>query len=381
MGIKNIPLTKAFFGISEKQSILQALKTKNIGSLGKNTVYLENYFKAKFKAKKCLLVGSGSQALEIAVMALGLHKNDEIICPSFTFVATVNSIVKFGLKARFVDINKKDLGLDPEAIKKAIKPKTKAVMLVHYGGISAQVKKIKKICVDNGLYLIEDAAQVLFSKTKDKKYLGTYGDLSCFSFHQTKNIVCGEGGMLVINNNKFSKICEEIRSFGTNREAFFRGEINQYNWQRIGGSYFMTELQAAILKSQIEKSNQIYKKRRFLYKHYFKELRSLIKKGIKISIHSKDSNIHIFWIICKSKKERLSLLNLLNLNNIKASFHFLPLHLSPFVKKNPNKFKITGRLTNSTFIADRILRIPLYPEMSLRQLKKITKLILNFYGR
>jgi len=374
--MKPIPFTKPWVKRIELQQILHP---EFIGSLGETSKRLERLFERKFNVKKALLVGSCTDALEIALMSLELRKGDEVICPSYTFVSTVNSIVKAGGIAVFVDIDPNSLGLDPDQVEKAISKKTRAVVLVHYGGIPAQVEQIKGICVKNQLKLIEDTAQGLFVKVRDQ-YLGTFGDIGCFSFHYTKNVTCGEGGLLVVpNDSNLLRICEEIRSFGTDRESFMRGEVDKYEWQRVGGSYFMTDFQAALLKTQIDKAPKILSERRRVYQIYFQKLKKLKKLGVGVSKHPPNSNYHLFWLICRSKVERNALLELLRKNQIQASFHFLPLHKSPFVKKNPDKFRISGSMKVTDIVSDRILRLPIFPELKIGEVDIICSKILDFY--
>ncbi len=374
--MKSIPFVKPWIEQVELKKILQP---QFVGSLGQTSRRLERFFEKRFRAKRALLVGSCTDALEIALMSLELKTDDEVICPSYTFVSTVNSIVKAGGRAVFADIEPSSLGLDPDEVEKAISQRTRAVILVHYGGIPAQVEQIKEICVKNHLKLIEDTAQGLFVKVGGR-YLGTFGDIGCFSFHYTKNVTCGEGGLLVVSNDSnLLRICEEIRSFGTDRESFMRGEADKYEWKRVGGSYFMTDLQAALLKTQIDKASKILSERRRIYQTYFQRLQKLEERGIGVSKHPSNSNYHLFWLICRSVEERNALLTFLKKNHIQASFHFLPLHKSPFVKKNPDKFRISGRMTVTDMVSDRILRLPIFPELKSGEVDFICSKILRFY--
>lgn len=374
--MKIIPFVKPWI---EKKELQLALQPQFVGSLGKISRQLEQYFERKFKVEKALLVGSCTHALEIALMSLDLKKDDEVICPSYTFVSTVSSIIKAGGKAVFVDIETNSLSLDSNQIESAINDKAKAVVVVHYGGMSAQIEAIRKICHANNLKLIEDNAQGLFVKTKSG-YLGTFGDFGCFSFHYTKNVTCGEGGLLIVSNDStLATRCEEIRSFGTDKEAFLRGEIDKYEWQRIGGSYFMTDIQAALLKSQISKYPKILAERKRVYRFYYHKLQPLKKVGIGLSKHPSNSNYHLFWLLCRSKEERNSLMEVLRKNGIQASFHFLPLHMSPFVKKNPDRFRVVGDLKITKNISEKILRLPIFPQLTNEDVNYICSKILTFY--
>ncbi len=374
--MKTIPFVKPWINEKELQS---ALQSKFVNSLGQASRQLERDFERTLKVKRAMLVGSCTDALEIAFMSLNLKKTDEVICPSFTFVSTVNSIIKAGGKAVFVDIEPNTLGLNPDKVEKSVNKKTKAIVVVHYGGISAQVEKIKKICIRHKLKLIEDAAQGLFIKDNNR-YLGTFGDVGCFSFHHTKNVTCGEGGLLVIpSDGDLITSCEEIRSFGTDKESFLRGEVDKYEWQRIGGSYFMTDVQAALLKTQIDKAAKIQSERKRVYGTYYRNLRELEKIQVEVSRHPISSNFHLFWLVCRSKKERDNLLKVLRKGGIQASFHFLPLHDSPFVRRNPNKFRIMGDMAVTDNVSGRILRLPIFPQLKNKEIDYICSKILAFY--
>jgi len=374
--MKPIPFVKPWIEQSELQQIL---RPQFVSSLGETSKQLEKFFERRFKVGKVFLVGSCTHALEIAFMSLDLNEGDEVICPSYTFVSTANSIVKAGGKVVFVDIEPNSLGLDPVKVEKAISEKTKAVVLVHYGGVPAQVEKIRKICVKKQLRLVEDAAQGLFVKVGNQ-YLGTFGDMGCFSFHYTKNITCGEGGLLVVlNDSSLIKNCEEIRSFGTDRESFMRGEVDKYEWQRIGGSYFMTDLQAALLKTQINKVHKMLQERKRVCQIYYRKLKKLEKIGVGISRHPSNSNYHLFWLVCRSTEERNALLELLKKNHIQASFHFLPLHKSPFVKRNPDKFRVPRAMPITDTVSNRILRLPIFPELTNEEIDFICSKISDFY--
>lgn len=374
--MRTIPFVKPWIDEKELQT---ALQSKFVSSLGQISKQLERDFERIFKVKRALLVGSCTDALEIALMSLNLEADDEVICPSYTFVSTVNSIIKAGGKAVFVDIEPNSLSLDPYKVEKAINPKTKAILLVHYGGIPAQVETIKRICTKNKLKLIEDVAQGFLVKVNDR-YLGTFGDMGCFSFHHTKNVTCGEGGLLIIpGDGDLVTNCEEIRSFGTNKESFLQGEVDKYEWQRIGGSYFMTDIQAALLRSQLEKASKIQSERKRVYGTYYRNLKKLKMIQVGVSKHPTNSNFHLFWLICRSRKERDSLLDELDRSGIRASFHFLPLHSSPFVRGNPNKFRISGDMVVTNDVSERILRLPIFPELTNKEINYICSKVSAFY--
>lgn len=378
--MKIIPFVKPWITKTELINSISKIDINDFGGLGKVSSKLEKYFEKRLVVKRALIVGACTHALEISLFALDLKKNDEVVCPSYTFVSTVSSIIKVGAKAVFVDIEEETLGLDPVLVEKAINSKTKAVILVHYGGIPAKVKEIKDICDKHKIILIEDAAQAFLVK-ENGKYIGTFGSMGCFSFHNTKNVTSGEGGMLVVSesNKKLIEVCEEIRSFGTNREAFLRKDVDVYEWQRIGGSYFLTDIQSALISSQLKKYNKILSERNRVCEFYVKNLKRLEQYGVRICKHPSNSNYHLFWILCKSKKERKKLLQKLREAGIQASSHFPTLHLSPFVIKNKNRFKISGSLNVSETVSKNILRLPIYPGLTNKNVSYICSVVNDFY--
>ena len=228
------------------------------------------------------------------------------------------------------------------------------------------------------MIIIEDAAQALFSKYNGK-YAGSFGDLAAFSFHKTKNISCEQGGLLVINNKKYLDRIRKITYFGTNKFDFLKGKVKEYTWQQLGGSHLMTNIQAAILKAQLKKEFHIRKKRKEICKKYYNQLKILISKGVKLSNHKSESNYHLFWLIARSQREQKKLIRKLRTKGVEAAFHFLPLHKSDYVKKNPNLFDTKGSLSTTNRIANQIVRLPVYPSLKNEQIKFISKLIVDFY--
>lgn len=376
--MKTIPLSKPWFSNKELKEVEEVILSGKIKAPGPKTKKLKKQIQKIMGIKHVFLTDSCTAALEISTTTLNLKSEDEVICPSYTFVSTISSIIKAGAIPKFVDINPETLGLDPKKVNQAITKKTKAIILVHYGGISASVHEIKKICVQNQMPLIEDAAQVLFSKDNGQ-YLGTIGEIGCFSFHATKNFTCGEGGMLVTNRDDLKENIEELKNFGTNRKAFQRNEVSKYSWQRLGRASFMGEIQAAVLFRQILARKEIIQKRKELVTCYTKKLEKLEKKGVSLAKHHKGSNFHLFWLITRSQKERKKLLKFLGDKGIKAAFHYLPLHQSPYLNKNPHLFRVHQHLTVTNEISSRILRLPLYPGLSLTKVKQISDYILDFY--
>lgn len=303
------------------------------------------------------LTTSCTSALELSALAIDLKAGDEVILPSFTFVSTANAFALRGATLVFVDINPKTMCLDETILEKAISSKTKAVVLVHYAGLTENIEKIVGFCKSNHLFLIEDAAQSIDSYYKNQ-HLGTFGDIGCFSFHDTKNIQCGEGGAILINNQNLVNKIDAIIEKGTNRKAFLKGEVDNYSWQTLGSSYGLSEINAAFLFAQLKELKNVTKRRRILYAIYQKYLLPLKDKGfIDFPITENYHNAHIFFIKVENKIMRDSLINHLEKSKISAYFHYSPLHLSEMGKSY--KFIDNGNDYSATE-GERILRLPLF---------------------
>lgn len=329
------------------------------------------------KCKEALLVHSCTAALEMCAILLNIKPKDEIIMPSYTFVSTANAFVLRGGIPVFVDINKKTLNIDFNEVEKAITKKTKAIVVVHYAGISCEIDEILKIAKKYKLYVIEDAAQAILSSYKGKP-LGSIGDLSTISFHETKNIHCGEGGALLINNKKFISRAKIIRDKGTNRDKFNKNHIKKYAWVDIGSSYALSEINAAYLYEQLKKNKEIYDKRSKLwykYHHLFKTLEETKKIFRPYIPEYTKQNFHIYFIIVRFfPRDRL--LKYLNKKLIKAIFHYVPLHSSKFGKKYA---KCAGLLKNTNLISKKIIRLPMHLNLSDKEqiyiFKKINRIL------
>ena len=362
-----IPFFKPFITGNEITYIKDIIDNrKDMAGDGEYTKKVHAWFEKRYKIPKVLLTTSGTTALEMAVRLLNLKNGDEVIVPSFTFSSTANAILlQIGLKVVFADVDPNTLNIDPEEIKNKITPHTKALLIVHYAGVACDMDAIMKIAKKHKLKIIEDAAQAIESKYKGK-YLGTFGDFGCISFHDTKNITCGEGGALFINTNdhKIIEQAEIIREKGTNRSKFFRGLVDKYTWVDVGSSYLPSDLLAAYLYAQLEKIDKITSLRKRAYEYYRKKLSPYEKKGLfqlPTIIKGATHNAHIFYILLPSEKKRDQMLTKLRSAGIAASFHYIPLHSSPQGIKagnNPNKLPIT------TSVSSRLLRLPLYTDIS-----------------
>lgn len=337
--------------------------------------WLEN----KFGSAKVLLTTSCTHATEMAAILADIKEGDEVIAPSYTFVSSVNPFVLRGAKIVFVDINPKTMNIDENLIEKAITSKTKAIVPVHYAGVSCEMDKIMEIAQKYNLMVIEDAAQGVMSEYKGKA-LGTIGDYGCFSFHETKNYSMGEGGALLIRDKENIEKAEIIREKGTNRSRFFRGQVDKYTWVDMGSSYLPSELNAAYLYAQLENANLIFNDRMNSWNRYNEGLKALQEKNkIELPYIPKDCkhNAHMFYIKCKDLEERTKLIEFLKKNEIYAVFHYIPLHSAEAGLKFG---RFSGEDKYTTKESERLLRLPLYYGLKLKEVDYIISKIKEFYG-
>ena len=332
---------------------------------GKYTIKVQNFIESRFGAKKALLTTSCTSALELATRLLNLSPGDEVIVPSYTFSSTVNPILMVGARPVFADIQEDTLNLDPDDIKRKITPRTKAIFPVHYAGVACAMDEIMEIAQNHDLKVVEDAAQGVNAKYKPS-YLGTIGDFGCYSFHETKNYVCGEGGALLINTDDREIIerAEIIREKGTNRSKFFRGEIDKYTWVDIGSSYLMSDILAAFLYAQLEKVDEIQEKRMHVWQAYYTALEKFDGQGrfrLPVIPDYAVHNAHLFYILFRDETARNRILQIMKKNGIQALFHYLPLHLSPLALRSDWK---PAELPVSQSISGRLLRLPVHTKIS-----------------
>lgn len=370
-----INLHEPFIQGNEKMNVSDAIDKNAISSNSYYTSCCTNFLGKYIDQSSILLTPSCTSALEIAFMLLDLEKEDEVILPSFTFVSSANPILINGGTPVFVDIDPLTMNICPVAIENAITEKTRAILVMHYSGITCNMEAIGKIAKKHGLIIIEDAAHALGSRSGDK-HLGAIGDIGAYSFHYTKNIHCGEGGALVINNEKFAKRAEIIREKGTNRTAFFRGEVDKYSWVDIGTSGVLSELNAAFLFAQLQSLEVVNNKRKSLASYYEKYLdTNFIPERIPINDYG-NINCHSYWIKCRNNKDRTQLINFLNKKAIKSAFHYIPLHSSAIGIKHG---KFSGQDIYTTVESNRILRIPMHTNLEEKQIKFICEMILEYY--
>jgi dTDP-4-amino-4,6-dideoxygalactose transaminase len=378
-----ISFNKPFLTGKETTYITEAVKSGKISGDGIFTKKCHTFFEEKYGFKKCLLTTSCTDALEMAAILINIQPGDEVIMPSYTFVSTANAFVLRGAKIIFTDSNTSHPGMNEDDIEDLITPNTKAIVPVHYAGVACNMDKIMAIALKHNLYVIEDAAQAIdafyIAADGTKKPLGGIGHLSAFSFHETKNIMSGEGGMLVINDEQFIKRAEIIREKGTNRSSFFRGEVDKYGWVDIGSSFLPSDIIAAFLYAQLEHLDEIQQKRLNNWNTYHRLLSPLAQKEFIKLPHITDgstNNAHMFYIVCKNLKERTELIEYLKAHGVHAVFHYLSLHKSPFYEH-----KHDGRaLPLTDFYSDTLLRLPMYYELSEVDINHITQNINEYFA-
>ena len=359
--------------------INEAIKSGKICGDGtftkKCTEYLENYLETKV-----LLTTSCTSSLEMSALLCNIKPLDEVILPSYTFCSTADAFVQRGAKLVFVDIRKDTLNIDETKIEHAITEKTKAIICVHYAGVSCEMDEIIKIAKKYNLKVVEDAAQAIFSTYKGRK-LGTIGDFGCFSFHETKNLSMGEGGGISINTNHADyEKAEIIREKGTDRSKFIRGQIDKYTWRDYGSSYLPSDLNAAYLYAQLTESNKIQQNRMNIWNKYKSSLK-ILEENNKITLpvipEECKHNAHIFYFITKSLEERTKLISFLKQNEIQSVFHYIPLHSSPAGIKFG---RFDGKDEITTEYSERLIRLPLYYGLKDEYQNKVIENVLKFYG-
>jgi dTDP-4-amino-4,6-dideoxygalactose transaminase len=363
----NIPFNKPYLTGNETIYIQDAVATGKISGNGKYTQKCHKWFEESYGFGKCLLTTSCTDALEMAAILLDIQPGDEVILPSYTFVSTANAFVLRGAKLVFVDSGKEHPGIDEESIEELITHKTKAIVPVHYAGVACNMDLVMEIANKYGVFVVEDAAQAIdsFYTGKDgiKRALGSIGHLAAFSFHETKNIISGEGGMLAINDMQFAKRAEIIWEKGTNRSSFFRGEVDKYGWVDIGSSFLPSEVIAAFLWAQLENIQHIQMRRLNIWVNYYEKLKPWAEKygiGMPIIPDFASNNAHMFYLVCKNVEQRSKIIMSLKADGILAVFHYLSLHTSPFYesKHDGRILHETNRFTNS------LLRLPFYFDLN-----------------
>jgi dTDP-4-amino-4,6-dideoxygalactose transaminase len=375
-----IPFNRVTLAGDELRHIADAITQGHIGGDGAFTRRAQDLLQDLLDVPKVLLTTSCTHALEMAALLLHIQPGDEVIVPSFTFVSTPAAFALRGAKPVFVDIRPDTLNIDESKIEDAITEWTRAIVVVHYGGVGCEMDRIARIANRYGLALIEDNAHSLFGKYKDQ-YLGTFGCLATQSFHETKNITCGEGGALLINDPQYVERAEILREKGTNRARFFRGEVDKYSWVDIGSSYVPSDVLAAFLMGQLEKWQSIQSRRQFIWHYYEERLRGWARaQGVKLPVvpaHCSQA-YHMFYLLLPSFRERQAFIDHLKARGILSVFHYLPLHLSEV------GFKFGGRpgmCPVTEDVSERLVRLPFYQSLTESELDEVVQASLEFKGR
>ena len=376
-----IPFNKPYLTGKEAHYMYQAVYKGKLSGNGEYTKLCQDYFQERYGFKKCLLTTSCTDALEMAAMLCNIQPGDEVIVPSYTFVSSALAFVRAGAKVVFADSCDNNPNIDADKLECLITHRTKVIVPVHYAGFACDMDKIMDIANRNNILVVEDAAQAIDSyyispRTGEKKALGSIGHFGCFSFHETKNIISGEGGLLAINDERFIRRAEIIWEKGTNRAEFFRGEVNKYGWVDVGSSFLPSEVIAAFLWAQVEHLDMIQAKRRMLWERYYEFLSPAAGRG-KFMLPNHPSyatnNAHMFYLVCNSLEQRAALINLLKSNDIGAVFHYLSLHSSQYYRD-----KHDGReLANCDRFADCLVRLPMYYELKEKEVQEICNIILS----
>lgn len=376
--MNKIPFNKPCLTGKEAHYMYQAVYTGKLSGNGDFTKKCQKFFETKYGFKKALLTTSCTDALEMCAILCDVQPGDEVIVPSYTFVSSALAFVRQGARIVFADSMGTNPNIDANNIEALITPKTKVIVPVHYAGVACDMDKIMEVANMHNILVVEDAAQAIDSHYKGRP-LGSIGHLAAFSFHETKNIIAGEGGLLAINDERFVRRAEIIWEKGTNRSEFFRGEVNKYGWVDTGSSFLPSEVIAAFLWAQLENLDIIQNKRKAIWKHYYEGLKDLEEKGfIKLPEipNYATNNAHMFYIVCRSLEERTALIKHLKDNGVLAVFHYLSLHLSDYYTKNnadiPN-------LPECDRYADCLVRLPMYYELEEASIDNILSLVKNFF--
>jgi dTDP-4-amino-4,6-dideoxygalactose transaminase len=359
----DIPFSIPYTGEEEEKALSEAVYRDPLHGNGPTGRQVEQYMQEWLGVSHVFLTTSCSHALEMAVMSLELEEGDEVIMPSFNFVSSANAVsLREGVPV-FAEVNRQTMNIDPVDVERKITDRTKAVIPVHYAGVGAEMDELADLGRRHNLWIVEDSAQALDASYKGQ-YLGTIGNIGCYSFHDTKNIMCGEGGALVTDNDEVARTVELIREKGTNRMDFKRGEVDKYSWVRPGSSYVLSDLQASMLQVQLEKRDEIKQKRKNVWQAYAGRLRELEEEGfiqLQQVPESRDQNYHMFFFLARSGEEQSAILKTLRSEGIEAQFHYVPLHRSPYGRRY-GEYDLPVTESHSS----RLIRLPLYPQLADR---------------
>lgn len=373
-----IPFHKPWYDASDEKALVDTLRSGKLVGDGGNTLRASARLQSMLGVKHALLTPSCSHALELAMMALQLKEGDEVIVPSFTFVSTTNCVMRQGARVVFVDILPTTLTIDVNEVRKKITPRTRAIIPVVYAGVAPELDELMSLAREHHLIVVEDAAQAIGATYKGRPQ-GTIGDIGCFSFHETKNFSTGEGGAFVTNNNQFAARAEIVREKGTNRKQFMLGLVDKYTWVEVGSSYLPPDTVGAMLISQLEKFNDVQKRRAAIHDRYMEAFAPLAKTGALslpvIPAHTV-SNHHIFFVLMKDEETRNRAIAFFRSRDIGTTFHYLPLHLSPVGRNlmghQPGDFPVTES------VSARLLRLPIYPLLTMEEQNHVIETMKEF---
>ena len=359
----HIPFSRPYVGLEERQALIEVLQQDTLRGDGPISRRVQQRLRDWLGVRHAMLTTSCTHALETAMLVLGIGPGDEVIMPSFTFVSSANAVVLRGARPVFAEVDSGTLNLDPEDVARKITPQTKAVVPVHYAGVACDMDALMDVARSSGVFVVEDAAQGVDAYYKGNP-LGTLGDVGCYSFHDTKNITCGEGGAFLTNHDEIARRAEIVREKGTNRAAFFRGEIDKYSWVHEGSSYIQSDVLAALLEAQLDKRGEIRAKRKRVCEAYLAALQPLAEKGAVTLPHVPpyaDPNYHIFFFRVATPDLRDGLLRALKDGGIQATFHYVPLHSSPFGR---NVLGCRDELPITQACSETLIRLPVYPQLA-----------------
>ena len=374
-----IRFNKPYMFGQELEYVNEAVIDGRLAGNGRFTKACHEFFQTRYGFKKVLMTTSCTDALEMSAILLRIQPGDEVIIPSYTFVSTANAFALRGAKIVFADSSKDHPNVSIDSIKECISDRTKAIVVVHYGGVACEMDQLLELCNEREISLVEDAAQAIEASYKGRP-LGSFGDCATFSFHETKNVVSGEGGLLVINNEELLKRAEIIWEKGTNRTAFFRGEVDKYSWVDLRSSLLPSELISAYLYGQLENVETIQTGRVRIWETYYSALQDLAISGMftlpKIPSYA-TNNAHVFYIVCRNVEERNELLSHLKDKGIGAVFHYLSLHKSEFFKEKHDE----RELINADRFSDCLVRLPLHLHLTDADVASIVDCIKDFYTK
>jgi dTDP-4-amino-4,6-dideoxygalactose transaminase len=373
-----IPFNKPCFEGKELVYIAEAVNNGLISGDGQFTKKCQSFLEAELGVKKAFLTTSCTHALEMAAILLNIEAGDEVIVPSFTFVSTANAFALHKARPVFIDIKPDTMNMDESRLERLITPCTKTILAVHYAGVGCEMDAIVEIADRHGVAVVEDNAHGLFGKYKGK-FLGTFGCIAALSFHETKNFTCGEGGALLLNDDKYTERAEIIREKGTNRSRFFRGEVDKYTWVDVGSSYLPSDILAAFLYAQLETGNHTQQRRQQIWDYYYARLKDWAKEHkVKLPVVPEycEQPYHMFYMIMPSFEERQRLIAHLKSRAIQSVFHYIPLHLSDMGVRLGGK---KGDCPVTEDISERLVRLPFYNELTQTQQETVIEAIFDFY--